>query len=214
MIRVLICDDQAIARHGLEMILGSADDIEIVGQAVDGEDAIRLTSRHKPDVILMDLKMPRLNGIEATRHIRQVFPEIRIIALTTYDADEWVFEAVRAGANGYLLKDTPPAQLLDAIRKTFEGKTPVDPSVAGKIFDEFANQSAPEPIQLLEPLTSRELEVLQQMANGLTNAEIGIELHLSEGTIRNNITHILGKLGVKDRTQAVVFGIRHGLIEL
>ena len=212
MIRILICDDQAIARHGLQMILSTAPDIQIVGQAEDGQAALDLIAQTQPDLVLMDLKMPKLNGVQATRLIKQRFPAVHILVLTTYDADEWVFDAVRAGANGYLLKDTPPQQLLAAIHNTVEGKTPVDPSVAGKIFSSFAKQPVPPSTKLVESLSEREIEVLQLMADGLTNAEIGTQIHLSEGTVRNYISTIFGKLQAKDRTQAVVMAIRYGLI--
>lgn len=162
----------------------------------------------------MDLKMPRMNGVQATRLIRQRFPAVQVLVLTTYDADEWVFDAVRAGAHGYLLKDTPPQQLLTAIRNTVEGKTPVDPAVAGKLFQSFAKQPPPLPTKLIEKLSEREIEVLQLMADGLTNAEIGMQIHLSEGTVRNYISTIFDKLQTKDRTQAVVMAIRYGLIEV
>ncbi len=188
MIRVLICDDQAIARHGLQMILGSAADMQIAGLAQDGQEALDLAGRVQPDVVLMDLKMPRLNGVQATRLIRQRYPQVQVLVLTTYDADDWVLEAVRAGANGYLLKDTPPEELLAAIRATAAGRTPVDPNVAGTLFDRVARQPAPPAEKLAEPLTERELAVLRLMAGGLTNAEIGARLHLSEGTIRNYIS--------------------------
>jgi len=214
MIRVLICDDQAIARHGLQMILSTAPDLQIIGQAQDGQEAVDLVAQHQPDLVLMDLKMPKLNGVQATRLIRQRFPAVQVLVLTTYDADEWVFDAVRAGANGYLLKDTPPPQLLAAIRNTVEGKTPVDPSIAGKLFSSFAKQPMPRTNLLVEELSEREIEVLQLMAEGLTNAEIGAQIHLSEGTVRNYISTILSKLQVKDRTQAVVMAIRYGLIDL
>jgi DNA-binding NarL/FixJ family response regulator len=214
MIRVLICDDQAIARHGLQMILSTAPDLQIVGQAQDGQEAVDLTAQHQPDLVLMDLKMPRVNGVQATRLIRQRFPTVQVLVLTTYDADEWVFDAVRAGANGYLLKDTPPAQLIAAIRNTVEGKTPVDPSVAGKLFNNFAKQPSPPTTTLVEKFSGREIEVLRLMAEGFTNAEIGAQIHLSEGTIRNYISTILDKLSVKDRTQAVVTAIRYGLINV
>lgn len=214
MIRVLICDDQAIARHGLQMILSTAPDLQIIGQAQDGQEAVDLVAQHHPDLVLMDLKMPRMNGVQATRLIRQRFPAVQVLVLTTYDADEWVFDAVRAGANGYLLKDTPPPQLLAAIRNTVEGKTPVDPSIAGKLFSSFAKQPMPRTNLLVEELSEREIEVLQLMAEGLTNAEIGAQIHLSEGTVRNYISTILSKLQVKDRTQAVVMAIRYGLIDL
>ena len=212
MIQVLICDDQAIARHGLQMILSTSPDIQVVAQAQDGQEAIDLAAQLQPDLILMDLKMPKVNGVQATRAIRQRFPHVYVLVLTTYDADEWVFDAVRAGAHGYLLKDTPPSQLLAAIRSTVEGKTPVDPSVAGKIFENIAKQPPPPSAQLMELLSERELEVLRMMADGLTNAEIGARIHLSEGTIRNHISTILGKLDARDRTQAVVSAIRLGLI--
>lgn len=215
MIRVLICDDQAIARHGLQMILSTAPDIQIIGQAQDGQEALDLIAQHQPDLVLMDLKMPKLNGVQATRLIRQRFPAVQVLVLTTYDADEWVFDAVRAGASGYLLKDTPPPQLLAAIHDTIEGKTPVDPSVAGKLFNSFAKQPAPPATaKLVEELSNREIELLRLMAEGLTNAEIGAQIHLSEGTIRNYISTILEKLQVKDRTQAVVMALRYGLIDL
>lgn len=214
MIRILICDDQAIARHGLQMILSTAPDLQIVGQAEDGQAALDLIAQTNPDLVLMDLKMPKLNGVQATRLIKQRFPAVHVLVLTTYDADEWVFDAVRAGANGYLLKDTPPPQLLTAIRDTVEGKTPVDPSVAGKLFQGFAKQPVPPATKLVEPLSEREIEVLQLMADGLTNAEIGAQIHLSEGTVRNYSSTIFGKLQAKDRTQAVVMAIRYGLIAL
>ena len=214
MIRVLICDDQAIARHGLQMILASAPDLEVVGQAQDGQEAVELTAQLTPDVVLMDLKMPRMNGVQATRRIRSSDPDVQVLVLTTYDADEWVFDAIRAGANGYILKDTPPDQLLSAIRDAAEGKTPVDPAVAGKLFKRVADKPVPQTDALVEPLSDRELEIVQLMAGGLTNAEIGAALFLSEGTIRNYISTILGKLGVKDRTQAVVTAIRYGLIDV
>lgn len=214
MIRVLICDDQAIARHGLQMILASAPDIEVVGQAEDGQEAVDLISRWTPDVVLMDLKMPRMNGVEATRQIRRGFPDVQVLVLTTYDADEWVFDAIRAGAKGYVLKDLPPEQLLDAIRNVAQGKTPIDPSVAGKLFKSVVDQPVPQLDHLVEPLSDREIEIVRLMAGGMTNAEIGAELYLSEGTIRNYISTILSKLGAQDRTQAVVMAIRYGLVDV
>jgi DNA-binding NarL/FixJ family response regulator len=211
MIDVLICDDQAIARHGLQMILSTAPEMRIVGEAQDGEEAIARVAELQPHLVLMDLKMPKVNGVEATRAIRAQFPHVYVLVLTTYDADEWVFEAVRAGAHGYLLKDTPPAQLLGAIRGTVEGKTAVDPGVAGKLLASVA--SLPPPLAPgPEVLSAREVAVLRLMAEGLTNAEIGLRLHLSEGTVRNYASAILGKLGARDRTQAVVMGIRMGVI--
>lgn len=215
MIRILICDDQAIARQGLQMILSTAPDIKIVGVAQDGQEALDLLPTVQPDVVLMDLKMPRLNGVQATRAIHQRFPAVRVLVLTTYDADEWVFDAVRQGANGYLLKDTPPNELLAAIRNTAAGQTPVDPNVAGKIFTNFAQQQpVPTPNRLIEELSDREIEVLRLMAKGKSNAEIGQQIHLSEGTVRNYISTIFAKLNVNDRTQAVVMALRCGIINL
>ena len=155
-----------------------------------------------------------MNGVQATRWVRRHHPDVQVLVLTTYDADEWVFDAVRAGANGYILKDTPPEQLLQAIRDAADGKTPVDPAVAGRLFQTVADQPARQLDHLVEPLSEREIEIVRLMAKGMTNAEIGDELYLSEGTIRNYISTILGKLGVKDRTQAVVMAIRYGLIDV
>ena len=215
MIRLLICDDQAIARQGLEMILSTADDIRVIGTAQDGQDAVTQALHSQPDVVLMDLKMPNLNGIQATRLLREQAPDLRILVLTTYADDEWLYEAIQAGANGYLLKDTPPEQLIAAIRGTADGKTHVDPDVAGKVFAQITHQqpiTPPEP--LMEPLTKRELEVLRLVASGFTNAEIARQVHLTEGTVGNYMSNILGKLQANDRTQAVVIGIRHGLLDL
>lgn len=215
MIRLLICDDQAIARQGLEMILSTADDIRVIGTAQDGQDAVTQALHLQPDVVLMDLKMPNVSGVQATRMLREEAPDLRILVLTTYADDEWLYEAIQAGANGYLLKDTPPEQLIAAIRGTADGKTHVDPDVAGKVFAQITHQQplvSPEP--LTEPLTKRELEVLRLVASGFTNAEIARQVHLTEGTVGNYMSNILGKLQANDRTQAVVIGIRHGLLDL
>ncbi|RJP51423.1 MAG: DNA-binding response regulator, partial [Anaerolineaceae bacterium] len=159
----------------------------------------------------MDLKMPGVNGIEATRRIRAKFPEIKILVLTTYDEDEWVFDAIRAGASGYLLKDTPRQKIVEAIRGTMEGKSFVDPAVAGKMMAQISsNQKQPVSV-LAEKLTERELDVLRLIAKGFNNADIAAQLHLSEGTVRNHVSAILEKLGVSDRTQAAVIAIQHGM---
>lgn len=215
MIRVLICDDQAIARQGLEMILSTAGDINVVGTAQDGQDAYTQALQIQPDVVLMDLKMPNVSGVQATRMLRKQNPDLRILVLTTYADDEWVYEAIQAGANGYLLKDTPPEQLIAAIRGTAEGKTHIDPSVGGKVLAQLSQQRITPPVEpLFESLTKREIEVLQQAANGYTNAEIARRVHLTEGTVGNYMSNIIGKLQANDRTQAVVIAIRHGLIDL
>jgi DNA-binding NarL/FixJ family response regulator len=209
--RVLLCDDQAVIRDGLEMLLGLERDIQVVGAAQDGAEAVELAGKKQPDLILMDLKMPGMNGIEATRQIRAKFPSIKVLVLTTYDDDEWVFDAIRAGASGYLLKDTPRQQIIDAMRGTLEGKSFIDPAVAGKLLNQVAsNQTQPASL-LTERLTGREVDVLRLIAKGFNNSEIAAQLHLSEGTVRNHVSAILEKLGVSDRTQAAVIAIQHGL---
>jgi DNA-binding NarL/FixJ family response regulator len=209
--RVLICDDQALIRDGLEMLLRLEKDIEVVGQAQDGMEGIELAAQHQPDLVLMDLKMPGVNGIEATRQIRARYPAIKVLVLTTYDDDEWVFDAIRAGASGYLLKDTPREDVIRAVRGTFEGKSFVDPAVAGKLLGQVAEQQT-QPVTLLtDKLTPREVDVLKLMARGFTNTHIAARLYLSEGTVRNHVSAILAKLDVADRTQAAVIAIQHGL---
>ncbi len=209
--KILICDDQAVIRDGLEMLLSLEKDFQIVGCAQDGQEALELAAQKSPDLALMDLKMPGMNGIEATREIRKKFPHIKILVLTTYDDDEWVFDAIRAGASGYLLKDTPRQKIVEAIRGTLAGKTFVDPSVAGKLLQQVAGQPSQPASLLAQKLTERELDVLRLLAKGMTNAEIAAALYLSEGTVRNHISAILEKLGVSDRTQAAVIAIQHGL---
>lgn len=209
--KILLCDDQAIIRDGLEMLLTLEKDMQVVASASDGAEAIELAAQKQPDLILMDLKMPGVNGIEATRDIRARFPHIKILVLTTYDDDEWVFDAIRAGASGYLLKDTPRQKIIEAIRGTLDGKSFVDPAVAGKLMSQLAsNQKQPASV-LAEKLTERELDVLRLIAKGFNNSDIAGQLHLSEGTVRNHVSAILEKLGVSDRTQAAVIAIQHGL---
>lgn len=209
--KILLCDDQAVIRDGLEMLLTLEKDFQVVGTAQDGAEAVELAALKQPDLILMDLKMPGTNGIEATRQIRARFPEMKILVLTTYDDDEWVFDAIRAGASGYLLKDTPRQKIVEAIRGTMEGKSFVDPAIAGKLMNQVAsNQKQPTSL-LVEKLTERELDVLRLIAKGFNNSDIAGQLHLSEGTVRNHVSAILEKLGVSDRTQAAVIAIQHGL---
>jgi DNA-binding NarL/FixJ family response regulator len=211
MIKVVICDDQAIIRDGLEMLLKLEKDIEVLGQAQDGTEAVALVAKAQPDLVLMDLKMPGLNGIEATRQIRASHPQVKVLVLTTYDDDEWVFDAIRAGASGYLLKDTPREEVIKAVKGTVAGKTFVDPLVAGKLLHQVADQQVQPSTLLTDKLTEREVEVLRLVARGFTNADIAGRLHLSEGTVRNHVSAIFAKLEVADRTQAAVIAIQHGL---
>ena len=213
MIRVLICDDQDIVRQGLEVILNKASNIEVVGTAEDGAEALELIPQIQPDIVLMDLKMPGMNGIVATQRICDQFPEVKVLVLTTYDADEWVFDAIRSGASGYLLKDTPREELIRAIEGTASGKTHVDPDIAGKLLVHAARTSPAPKTKIVEELSGREVEVLKLLARGLTNADIAQRLFLSEGTVRNYVSAILTKLDVTDRTQAAILALRYGLVD-
>jgi DNA-binding NarL/FixJ family response regulator len=211
MIRVIICDDQAIIRDGLEMMLRLERDLQVVGVARDGLEALQAAADTLPNLALMDLKMPLMNGVEATRRIRSEHPDVKVLVLTTYDDDEWVFDAVRAGASGYLLKDTPREKLMEAIRGTAAGRAYVDPAVAGRLLEQAASPRALGGASIADGLTEREGEVLRLLARGLSNAEIAGRLHLSEGTVRNHVSAVLAKLEVSDRTQAAILAIRHGL---
>ena len=193
--KVLICDDQALIRDGLEMLLKLEKDVEVVGQAQDGAEAVEQVAKHQPDLVLMDLKMPGMNGIEATRRIRTHYPAVKVLVLTTYDDDEWVFDAVRAGASGYLLKDTPREEVIKAVRGTVEGKSFVDPAVAGKLLGQVAEQQTQPSTLITDKLTGREVDVLRLLARGLTNTDIAARLHLSEGTVRNHISAIFFQAG-------------------
>lgn len=209
--KVIICDDQDIVRDGLELLLKLEADIEIVGIASDGAEAVEMAVREKPDLVLMDLKMPVMNGVDATREIKAKCPGVKVLVLTTYGTDDWVSDAIRAGASGYLLKDAPREGVLSAIRGTVEGKTYLDPSVAGKILGELSSTKKKPATSITSKLTQREIEVLQLLAKGLSNDDIAKQLFLSEGTVRNHIGTIVAKLGVSDRTQAAIVAIQHGL---
>jgi len=214
MIKLLICDDQDVVREGLKAILGTDAGLQVVGTAADGAEALELIPTIKPDLVLMDLKMPMMNGVQATRHICQQYPNVKVLVLTTYEADEWVFDAIRSGAAGYLLKDTQREGLIAAIKNTVAGKTPVDPVVAGKLFAQVA-QGTPKPRSALaDKLSDREREILRLLAAGLSNSDIAERLHYSEGTVRNHVSSIFTKLEVSDRTQAAVFALRYGLADL
>jgi DNA-binding NarL/FixJ family response regulator len=213
MIRVLICDDQDLVCEGLKAILGTDPDLQVVGVANDGAEALERIPACKPDLVLMDLKMPGMNGVHATRRIRQEHPGVQVLVLTTYDADEWVFDAIRAGARGYLLKDTPRERLIAAIQEAVAGETPVDPAVAGKLFAHVVQQTSVPDAAIAGLLSEREREVLGLLGKGLSNAEIASRIYLSEGTVRNYVSSILAKLEVSDRTQAAILALRYGLVD-
>ena len=215
-IRLLICDDQAIVCEGLRAILEGIRHIEVVGVATNGVEAIELTRTTQPDLVLMDLKMPRMNGIQATRAIREQFSAVRILVLTTYADEDWVMDAIRAGAAGYVLKDTPQEELLKAIRETMQGWSHIDPQVAAKLLKHVADRGDQvlEDRRLISQLSDRERDVLGLLASGLNNADIAQRLFLSEGTVKNYVSIIFSKLGVADRTQAALVAIRAGVVKL
>jgi DNA-binding NarL/FixJ family response regulator len=213
-IRLLLVDDQALFREGLRTLLELREDLEVVGEATNGEEALFMAARLRPQVVLMDLRMPVLDGVEATRRLKESHPECKVIALTTFDDDETVFDGLRAGAVGYLLKDVPSDTLVEAIRATVRGESFLHPSVARKVVAEFtrlSNRSAAQ-AAMDEPLSEREREILVLLAGGYSNKEIAGRLFLAEGTVKNHITNILGKLEVRDRTQAALKARDLGLI--
>lgn len=203
-IRLLLVDDQALFREGLNTLLSTYPDVVVVGEAENGREAVEKVGLLRPDIVLMDVRMAILDGVAATRQIRQGFPNSRVIMLTTFDDDEYVFEGLRAGAVGYLLKDVPSARLVEAIRAAAKGQSFLQPAIAAKVVAEFARLSRPTPSPLLEPLSERELEILGLLAAGHSNREIATTLFITEGTVKNHVTNILGKLGVRDRTQAAI----------
>jgi DNA-binding NarL/FixJ family response regulator len=214
-ITVLLVDDQALFREGLRTLLSVQPDLEVVGEAANGEEAVRLATALRPSVVLMDLQMPVLDGVAATRSLRDLQPECRVIVLTTFDDDEYVFEGLRAGAVGYLLKDAPSEKLVEAIRAAARGESFLQPSVAAKVIAEFKRITdipSERRQPLIEPLSARELEILALLANGGSNKEIAAALFISEGTVKNHVTNILGKLAVRDRTQAALKARELGLI--
>lgn len=201
-------DDQSLYREGVNMLLSAHADFLIVGEASNGAEAIQQTQDLSPDIVLMDIRMPQVDGVAATRQIRQRFPRTHVIMLTTFDDNEYVFEGLRAGAVGYLLKDTPSKQLAEAIRATMRGESFLQPSVAAKVVAEFSRLTPINPSEsaadLVEPLSERETEILRSLCNGSSNKEIATALYITEGTVKNHVTNILGKLGVRDRTQAAL----------
>jgi len=217
-IRVLLVDDQALFREALHTMLDLQADIEVVAEAKDGQDAIELATRAAPDVVLMDMQMPVLDGVAATRDIRANHPNMQVIVLTTFDDDEYVFEGLRSGAVGYLLKDVKSDRLAEAIRSAARGESFLEPSVAAKVVAEFARLADAPHVRervnhsLPEPLSERELEILRLIATGASNKEIATSLFVAEGTVKNHVTNILGKLGVRDRTQAALKSKELGLV--
>jgi len=214
-VRVLLCDDQALVRSGFRMVLEAREDMEVVGEAENGADALALAARCRPDVILMDVRMPVMDGVEATRRLARTGTSARIVILTTFDSDEYVYEALRAGASGFLLKDAQPAQLVDAIRVVARGEALLAPTVTRRLLDRFAHtlpgSSGTAPAALAE-LTEREREVLTLLASGLSNAELAERLFVSETTVKTHVSSILRKLGLRDRVQAVVLAYQAGLV--
>lgn len=211
MIRVLIADDQAMVRSGLRLILETEDDIVVVAEADNGEEAVRLAGRERPDVVLMDVRMPVMDGLEATRQVTTRHPGTRVIVLTTFDLDDYVYGALRAGASGFLLKDAEGDQLVEAIRVIASGDAIIAPSVTRRLIAEFAERPQAGPVTGLEELTDRELDVIRLVARGLSNSEIAEDLYVSETTVKTHVSHILSKLQLRDRVQAVVFAYESGL---
>jgi DNA-binding NarL/FixJ family response regulator len=214
MIRVLLADDQALVRDGFRMILAAQDDMEVVGEASDGDEAVAATRELEPDVVLMDIRMPGTDGLEATRLLLGDATETRVLILTTFDHDEYVYEAFRAGASGFLLKDVPRSQLITAVRTVAAGDQLLAPAITRRLIEEFVRR--PPAAQALPgelaALTQRELEVLRHLARGASNAEIAETLVLSEATIKTHVAHVLQKLDLRDRVQAVVYAYESGLV--
>jgi DNA-binding NarL/FixJ family response regulator len=212
-IRVLVADDQSLVRGGFRMLLAGEQDMEIVAEASNGLEAVEKAARFHPTIVLMDIRMPELDGLEATRRILAADAEARILILTTFDLDEYVYEALRSGASGFVLKDEPPEQLLAAIRTVAAGEALLSPSVTMRVIRQFARKPRPAPPKEFDELTSREQEVFRLIADGLSNVEIGQQLFISDTTVKTHITHILQKLGLRDRVQAVVLAYQTGLFE-
>ncbi len=218
-IRILLADDHAVLRQGTAELLRHEPDLEVVGEAADGQQAVELAQKLKPDIVIMDVRMPVLSGIEATRHIREAWPAIQVLVLTAHDDDQYVFSLLQAGASGYLLKTAPISALVRAIRQVREGESPLDPAIARKVVVHFSSEhkaaAAPDEANLAkQDLTARELEVLQLLARGLNNRAIAEELYVSDRTVQAHLTSIFSKMGVTSRLEAVLMGIRRGWLTL
>lgn len=210
-IRVLVADDQSMVRAGFRMLLSGEEDIEVVAEASNGLEAVEKAGRFSPTVVLMDIRMPELDGLEATRRILRADNAARVLILTTFDLDEYVYEALRAGASGFVLKDDPPEQLIAAVRTVATGDALLSPAVTTRVIKAFVSLPRPKPPEGLDELTARERDVLRLVAGGLSNAEIGSELFISETTVKTHVTHILQKLHLRDRVQLVVLAHQTGL---
>jgi DNA-binding NarL/FixJ family response regulator len=212
-VRVLVADDQSMVRAGFRMLLSGEPDIDVVAEASNGLEAVEKAVRLRPTVVLMDIRMPELDGLEATRRILAADDKARVLILTTFDLDEYVYEALRAGASGFVLKDDPPEQLLAAIRTVAAGDALLSPTITKRVIKQFTRLPQPAPPRQVDDLTERELDVFRLIARGLSNAEIGRELYISETTVKTHITHILQKLDLRDRVQAVVLAYETGLFD-
>ncbi|HEY7707437.1 MAG TPA: response regulator transcription factor [Gaiellaceae bacterium] len=212
-IRVLVADDQSMVRAGFRMLLGGEEDIEVVAEASNGLEAVDKAARFSPNVVLMDIRMPELDGLQATKRIVEADGAARVLILTTFDLDEYVYEALRVGASGFVLKDDPPEQLLAAIRTVADGDALLSPAVTKRVIERFTRIRQPTPPKGLDELTERELDVFRLIARGLSNAEIGRELYISDTTVKTHITHIFQKLDLRDRVQAVVLAYESGILE-
>ena len=212
-IRVLVVDDQAMVRAGFRLLLSDEPGIEVVAEAGNGRDAVAQAARFRPDVILMDIRMPELDGLEATRRILAADTSARVLILTTFDLDDYVFEALRAGASGFVLKDDPPERLIAAVRTIAAGEALLSPAVTRRVIKHFTRVHAQAPPPAVATLTSRELEVLELITQGLSNAEIGQELFITDTTVKTHVTRLLQKLGLRDRAQAIVLAFQTGLFE-
>jgi DNA-binding NarL/FixJ family response regulator len=212
-IRVLIADDQSMVRAGFRMLLAGEQDMEVVAEACNGLEAVAKAARFDPTVILMDIRMPELDGLQATRRILATDNTARILILTTFGLDEYVYEALSAGASGFVLKDDPPEQLIEAVRTVAAGDALLSPAITRRVINQFTRIPRREPPKELDELTVREQDILRLIATGLSNAEIGAELYISETTVKTHVTHILQKLGLRDRVQAVVLAYQTGLVQ-